>query len=56
MYQYNKNKFLKATEEPYNFAYIDKINKTSMMKLYIILIMLYLKKQIILYFKKFSKI
>jgi len=36
IYQYNKNKFLKAPEEPYNFAYIDKINKTSMMKLYII--------------------
>ena len=23
-----KNKFLKATVEPYSFAYIDKINKT----------------------------
>lgn len=24
----NKNQFLKATKEPYSFAYIDKMNKT----------------------------
>jgi len=24
----NKNKFLRATMEPYSFAYIDKINRT----------------------------
>ena len=24
----HKNKFLKATEEAYSFAYVDKINKT----------------------------
>ena len=27
-----KGKFLKSTEEPYSFAYIDKINKTMRKK------------------------
>jgi len=30
----NKNKFLRATAEPYSFAYIDKINKTILTKIF----------------------